>query len=93
MSKASADVIIVNAVVPFLVSLASQTSQLCYQQKALELLALMPGEKNTIVDRWKMLGLNARNAGDAQGLLELKNEFCNRKRCLDCKIGTYLLGR
>lgn len=93
MSKASADVVIINAVVPFLSFLASQTSQLSYNEKALELLTRMPCEKNTIVKQWKILGLRARNAGETQGLLELKNEFCNRKKCLDCKIGTYLLGR
>lgn len=93
MSQASADVVIINAAIPFLGFLAAQTSRPSYNKKALALLALIPGEKNAIVGQWKMLGLQARNAGDSQGLLELKNEFCNRKKCLECKIGAYLLGR
>jgi hypothetical protein len=93
MSLAAAHVVMTNASVPFLNWLAGKTSASIYHEKALELLELLPPEKNAVIDEWKNLGRVAKSAAESQGLLELKNEFCNRKQCLNCEIGNFLLKR
>jgi len=50
-------------------------------------------EKNTIVSKFNDLKINTVNAFETQALLQLKNEYCNKQRCLDCEIGKELLGK
>lgn len=58
---------------------------------ALSFLERIKGENNVHIDRWKRLGLPAENAMQTQALLHLKQFYCDRKRCLDCRIGNNLL--
>jgi len=61
-----------------------------------ELLAIIEAikpEKNTIISKFIDLKINAINAFETQALLQLKNEYCNQQRCLDCEIGKELLGK
>ena len=51
---------------------------------------LQPG-RNSIITRWKEAGLEADDALRSQALLHLRNEYCDRDRCLDCRFGHYLL--
>lgn len=62
-------------------------NQETFTEKALELLENIPREENSIIKNWKEVGLSVNSAKDSQGLLELKNEFCTKKKCLSCKIG------
>jgi len=91
MSISTAHVVIINSVVPFLWWLAEVTANPVFREKGVELLELLPAEKNSLLDQWKEKALKPKSAAESQGLLELKNEFCNRKQCLNCKIGLHLL--
>jgi len=46
---------------------------------------------NSITAGFQKLGIENRNAFDSQALIELKNEYCDKKRCLDCSVGNSLL--
>ena len=48
-------------------------------------------EQNKVLSGWKLLGIRIGSAAESQALLELKNEFCQQKKCLECDIGRYLL--
>jgi hypothetical protein len=48
-------------------------------------------EKNAILDKFESFGISSENAFESQSLLELKNEYCNKKSCLKCAIGMSLL--
>ena len=48
-------------------------------------------EKNRIISRFNALKIETANAFNTQALLQLKNEYCNKQRCLQCAIGTTLL--
>ncbi|MBT3547082.1 MAG: DUF2851 domain-containing protein, partial [Flavobacterium sp.] len=48
-------------------------------------------EKNSIISKFSALKIEAKNAFESQALLELKNNYCESKRCLDCAIGSQLL--
>ncbi|HEX9979654.1 MAG TPA: DUF2851 family protein [Flavobacterium sp.] len=59
-----------------------------------ELIALMerlPPEKNGIIEKFASVNIEAANAFDSQSLLQLKSEYCNRGRCLECSIGIALM--
>lgn len=91
MSVSVANVVITNSVVPFLWWLADRLKTSIYREKAIELLELMPPERNQITDDWEKWGIKPKSAAESQGLIELKNELCNRKQCLNCQVGIQLL--
>jgi hypothetical protein len=85
------NLIIINTIVPFLFVYSLKKDNYSYKEKALQLLSQMPGEKNSIIRKWQELGLRASTAYTTQSLLELKNCYCNEKKCLNCQIGNILL--
>lgn len=93
LSIATANTIIVNSVIPFLWWLSHRLSDDSYRNKAFEILELLPPEKNEKINAWKKVGVTPVNALESQGLIELANEFCLKKKCLECVIGNAVLKR
>ena len=60
-------------------------------EKALHWLTSLRAERNHILRSWAGHGLVVADAAGSQGLLELKKEYCNARRCLECAIGRALL--
>jgi hypothetical protein len=87
----SVNAIIINTIVPFLFVYGKQRSEPNYVERALAFLELIEGEQNAIVKKWFNLGMPVKNAYSTQALLQLKNEYCNFRKCLNCTIGNYLL--
>jgi len=48
-------------------------------------------EKNTIISKFNELKIESPNSLKSQALLQLKNEYCNKQRCLQCAIGSAIL--
>ena len=84
------DLLIINTIVPiqfaYLKSIGKENPE-----QIINFLVTIPAEKNSILDKFSSFGLKAKNAFDAQSLLQLKNEYCNNKKCLKCAIGLNLL--
>ena len=85
------DNIIINTVVPLLFTYGSYHNDNTYKEKAIQCLQEIPAEKNLITKGFKELHIEIKNARDSQALIELKNEYCNKKRCLECSIGYAVL--
>ena len=83
--------IIINTIAPFIFIYGKEKGQENYVERALELLEKIPPEKNSIISKWKETGVNAKNAYETQALLQLKNEYCSKKQCLECSVGAKLL--
>ena len=83
--------IIVNAVVPLLVAYGKSRDDQRYVDRAVTILRQTPSESNTIISQWRTLGLNSKTAFDSQALIELQNNYCGKKRCLECAIGVSLI--
>lgn len=93
LGKTSVHSIIINTVVPFLFFYGQYKQIGAYTQKALTFLEQLPAEKNTVISHWETLGVKVKNAAQSQALLQLKNEYCMYKKCLDCAIGNAILNR
>ncbi len=86
LSANSANLIIINTVVPLLYAYG-QTHHLDeLQERAIALLQAIPSENNYIMRQWKACGLNVKTAADSQALIELKRNYCDRKDCLRCRF-------
>ncbi|MCW5520678.1 DUF2851 family protein [Aureitalea sp. L0-47] len=62
-------------------------------EELLSLAERLPPEKNRIISNFERLGRRTGNMLESQGLLQLKNEYCTKKRCLRCRIGNEVLGK
>jgi len=49
-------------------------------------------EKNNIIDKFEHFGLSIQNALESQAAIHLKKNYCEKKQCLSCIIGKYLMG-
>ncbi|MFC2138709.1 DUF2851 domain-containing protein, partial [Bacteroidota bacterium] len=76
---------------PFYFVYGIQKDNQYYNNKALKLLEHIPPENNSILSKWKKLGMKVENAYISQALLQLKNEYCNQKKCLNCQIGNRII--
>ena len=83
--------IIINTIVPFLFVYGKQKDDEKFIARALSFLEQTPGENNTIIQKWETLGVSTKTAHTTQALLQLKTEYCNPKKCLNCSIGNYVL--
>ena len=85
------NLLIINTIVPFLFVYAKQKGAPALVDRALDYLDETEAEKNSIIEKWNSLGIKPENAYQTQALLQLKNEYCAKKRCLECEVGAKLL--
>ena len=83
--------ILINTLAPLLFIYGKEMGLPEFKNKAFALLEALPAEKNSIVEGWSKLGQKAKTAYDTQALLQLKNEYCNAKKCLECAVGNKIL--
>lgn len=83
--------IITNTMVPILFAYGHLHQEAANKEKAIKWLDELPSEKNNITDRWADTGIAHANAFDSQSLIELKTEYCDKKRCLECAVGNSLM--
>jgi hypothetical protein len=88
---AAVQILIINTVVPFLFLYGKSTALEDLKEKALSWLGMLPAEDNRLVNRWKDCGMKVSNAFDTQGVIQLVNLYCNRKRCLACSVGSHII--
>ncbi|MGI8635179.1 MAG: DUF2851 family protein [Segetibacter sp.] len=91
LGKQMTDNIVINTVVPVLFAFGLYHSDVVVKDKALEWLAQLNAEKNTITTRWTSFKVTNNSALESQGLIELKNNYCDQRRCLECSVGNAIL--
>ena len=85
------DNIIINTAIPVIFAYGEYHAEDTYKQKALGWLETISAENNKLTQEFRWLGISNKTAYDSQALIEMKNEYCNKKRCLDCSVGNFLL--
>ncbi|UKN01015.1 DUF2851 family protein [Paracrocinitomix mangrovi] len=93
ISHAAMQLIMINAVLPFQYAMAKFKADIDAQEKVKINLSQLPSENNAVIKMWNKIGVKPKNAFDSQGLLALKNELCNQKKCLFCNIGKFVLNK
>lgn len=90
LSKTFKDLLIINTIIPL---------KYCYQkskgnldsEQLLSIIQQIALESNSIVDKFYTLKKMPKTAMESQALLQLKNNYCNKNKCLQCVIGYTLL--
>ncbi len=87
----ASDIFLINAVIPvvFIYGKNHSNNEIC--ERAISFLEEIKAEENSILSDWKRTGIEAGSAFDSQALIHLRNEYCKKRRCLDCRIGSRLV--
>lgn len=93
LSDSSLNLIIINTIVPFLYAYGIHRGKEKLCSRATRYLEELKPENNNIIRMWSQCGLQVAHAGDSQALIQLKKEYCDKKKCLYCRIGYEYLKR
>lgn len=91
-SQAS-DILLINAVIPLLFVYGQSRDNQIIVEKSLIFLEDIDAEDNIIISEWKEAGIQAESAFYSQALIQLRNEYCRKRRCLDCRIGNKIISQ
>jgi len=90
LTKSFIDLLLINTIIPLKYSYLRFIGEIEFDE-ILDLISAIKPEKNTIISKYDELKLTSKNAFETQALLQLKNNYCNHKLCLQCAIGKEIL--
>jgi len=83
--------LVINTIVPLLFVYGDQHLDQGMKDRALLLLEKLEPESNQIIRKWNELGIESRTAFETQALLQLKNTYCDHRKCLNCQLGAKII--
>ncbi|QKX05638.1 DUF2851 family protein [Aquimarina sp. TRL1] len=92
ISKSFIDLIVINTIIP-LKFLFDTMQGVDAEKNIFDLMSEVSLEKNAIIRQFESMKITMKNAIHSQAMIELKNKYCDKKACLKCDVGNYLLNR
>jgi hypothetical protein len=89
----AADILLINAVIPLIFVYGQSRDNLELSERALYFLEKIAPEENIIISEWKKAGIFPESAFFSQALIQLRNEYCKKRKCLDCRIGNKIISQ
>lgn len=90
LSKSFIDLIIINTIIPLKFCYAKSHGY-DWDSQILDLANAIGSEKNSIVDGFNNLKKVSNTAIQSQALIQLKTNYCDKNKCLQCEIGSSLI--
>jgi len=87
----AADIFLINAVIPMIFIYGKFHDNRIMCERALDFLENVGPESNSVIREWSSEGVVSESAFYTQALLQLTEEYCRRRRCLECRIGCKLI--
>lgn len=91
LGKDAIQLLIINVIVQVFFAYGVFHNNETIKDRAFMLLESIDAENNQIIQQFANLGVVANDALQSQALLQLKKEYCDPKRCLECRIGQLLI--
>ena len=93
MGNQSFDSLVLNWIVPILFFYGIETDDQYKKDKALKILENLNPEYNSVVKQWSQLNFKLISSYQTQALLHLTNDYCFKKKCLNCSLGKLVLNK
>ena len=87
----ASEILLINAVIPVIFSYGQKNCNSEFCEKAVDLLDKTASESNLIIKEWSAAGIESDSALYSQALIQLRNNYCKKRRCLDCLIGNQII--
>lgn len=91
MSRSSVDLLVINSVVPLLYAYGGFVGDNEMAERAMSILEEMKPEDNFIVRLFSAAGLKVDSAFMSQAVIELRRNYCEKRKCLFCRVGHRVL--
>ena len=91
--KQAADIFLINAVIPLIFVYGKSRDCHDISERALCFLEEITPEENLIISEWRKAGVIAESAFYSQALIQLRNEYCKKRKCLNCRIGNKIISQ
>lgn len=91
LGKDSIQTIIINTVIPFMFLYGKEKGKDDISDRATRFLEKIPAESNKIIRLWNASLVKPLNAMESQALIQLYNNYCQKRQCLQCHIGTSII--
>ncbi len=91
LGEQSQRLLIINAILPFLFVYGRSVADDNLCNRALSYYEKLPAESNSIISEWKQAKISIESAWHTQALIGLKLLYCDKRRCLNCRIGNVLM--
>lgn len=90
-SSSMSDILNINVAAPFLFFYAEETGNEALKSTALAALDRIPSEHNEVTRFYDEHGLKSSSAAQSQALIQLRDHYCNHKKCVLCNIGRTII--
>lgn len=80
-----------NWLAPVLTAIGIAEEDHRWVRTAFSIMEALPPEDNQVTRQWSALKLEKISGTESQGLIELYQSYCSRKKCLECRIGYLIL--
>ena len=91
LSRGSVDSLVINVALPLLYARAMMRGDTDGMNRCLEMLYDLPAENNAIVRLFQAAGVECGSAFESQALVELRREYCEKRKCIYCRWGHRML--
>jgi len=85
------DIFLINAVIPLIFTYGRFHDNRDVCEKALTFLENIDPETNSVTRDWESADVRTESAFYTQALLQLTDEYCRKRRCLECRIGCKII--
>jgi hypothetical protein len=91
LSPSSVRLLLINVVAPLLYAYGESVDDARRRELAVDILQSLKAEDNAVVNIFRTAGLACNDAFTSQAFIQLRNEYCQQRKCLFCRIGHRLL--
>jgi hypothetical protein len=90
LTKSFIDLIIINTILPIKFSYAKHQGKFDHET-ILEIACQISNEQNSIIEKFNSIKPMATTSMQSQALIQLKTNYCDKNKCLQCSIGNALV--
>lgn len=92
LTKSFIDLLLINTIIPIKFNYAKHLGK-TIDDELIKLIEQIASEKNSIVKKFNSLKPVSKSALQSQAIIQLKTEYCDKNKCLQCAVGNTVLNR
>lgn len=91
LTKPFIDLLLINTILPIKFCYAKQKGNTAVEEEVLKIANAITSESNAIIIAFNSLKKVSKSAMNSQALIQLKTEYCDKNKCLQCAVGNALI--